>query len=233
MRESIESQKGALEMAKDAASRKDATSFLRCLHESGFMAGAKLRLRDKYSGKFDNEKTHEILTVAADKFYEAIAGGRKILYPGSYLWKTVDNMALDICRAEVDFFSIEEADAKGELVPYNRKEATTYKESDEDDDDNRRREKGIEIARSLLPKIGSDNVQKVMEYIINAVEEGVEDLANKEISEALGLSEESIRKWKQRGFERLKRAAIETGYRKEFLRDIETDSTEDEDLSGA
>jgi DNA-directed RNA polymerase specialized sigma24 family protein len=58
-----------------------------------------------------------------------------------------------------------------------------------------------------------------MGYIIDAVEAGIEDVTSIEISEALGLSGGSVRKWKQRGFQRLRRAARKAGYTGDFMRD--------------
>jgi len=48
-----------------------------------------------------------------------------------------------------------------------------------------------------------------MGYILDAIEAGANDVSNTEISEALGLSANTVAQSKRRGFERLKRAAIE------------------------
>ena len=73
------------------------------------------------------------------------------------------------------------------------------------------RARALSVARSLLPQLGQQNVQRVMEYIFDAVEAGCEDLTNTEIAEALGLRANTVAKLKQRGFERLARAAKDSG----------------------
>lgn len=226
MSDSREDWKRTLEKAKEAAVQKDVRTFLQLIHDSRFLDGAKRTLEAKYEGALDRERIHEIISVAVDKFYEVASEGKKILFPAAYLWKILRAVAYDTCQNAKKYVSIEGI-GKGDVISECLCES--YGESSKGERDKRKKD-GIRIARSLLPKMGSENVQKVMGYIIDAVEAGVEDISSHEIADALGLSEGSIRKWKQRGFERLERAAIEEGYRKEFLRDIALeDIDEDQD----
>ncbi len=219
MEGNITRQKDALEKAKEAAANKDASGFLGYLYESRFMDGAKLRLKAIYK-TFDDERMHEILTSAADKFYNAISEGKKILFPASYLWKIIENLARDVFRVEEKYVYLdEERQGQGQTAG-SRKEHVRALDYQSEEDRKERVKKGIEIARLLLPKIGSPNVQQVMAYYADAVEAGAEDVTTKEVSEALGMTESSVRKWKQRGFERLRRAAIESGYGSGYLGEI-------------
>lgn len=218
------SQKEALERAKAAASKKEVGLFLRCIHESRFLDGAKRTLEAEWH--FDSELTHEILSTSVDKFYEAITEGKKILYPAAYLLKIITNEARSTYNKNKRF---EEFNDSTEYTSVISNDGAVPNVGDEGDDEEKKR-KGIEIARSLLPKIGEETVQKVMAYYIDAVEKGVEDVTSGEVAEALGLSQGSVRVWKQRGFDRLKRAAIDAGYRKEFLRDIATDNKENQNI---
>jgi DNA-directed RNA polymerase specialized sigma24 family protein len=218
MNDSKEEQKKALERAKEAATKKDVRTFLQGINDSRLLDGAKRTLEAKYEGALDHERIHEIISLATDKFYEAASGGRKIIFPAAYLWKTIRTTAYDIHKRASKNIPLEFIH-KGDIIiePLSGQD-------DVSEESRKRRQNGLRIARELLPKIGSDNVQNVMRYIIDAVEAGVEDISSKEIAEALGQSESSVRKWKQRGFERLERAAIEAGYRTEFLREVSSEN---------
>ncbi len=208
-------QKEALGKAKDAAARRDGRSFLQYLYESRFLDGAKRRLIANYGNTLDKERIDDVLTGGVDKFYEAASTGKKILSPAPYLWKIIDNLAKDTCEYLKTHTSGDNVTIEG--LPDTMDEATELAPESEEDT----LSEGIKIARSLLPKIGSENIQAVMGYIIDGIEKGVEDISTREIAEALGLSEASVRKWKERGFERLKRAAIEAGYRGDALQSVE------------
>ncbi len=229
-------QKEALESAKLAATNRDVVAFLRYLHASRFMDGAKYRLKTIYSA-FDDERIHEILTVAADRLYEAIIDGKKIIFPAPYLWKIIINYAQDIYRSADQAKSLDDkkvAPRDGVRRQPIRMIPLSSLEYEPEDVRKARIKKGLEIARLLLPKIGNLNIQQVMDYYIDAVEAGIEDVTAKEVSEALGITESSVGKWKQRGLERLRRAAIESGYSSEYLEgfsnheDIENSDTEQE-----
>jgi len=229
-------QKEALERAKIAAINRDVVAFLGYLHASRFMDGAKRRLKAIYNA-FDDERIHEILTVAADRLYEAIIDGKKIIFPAPYLWKIIINYAQDIYRSADEFKSLDEKNAApkdGVRRQPTRMIPLSSLEYEPEEARNARIEKGLEIAKSLLPKIGNQNVQQVMAYYIDAVAAGVEDVTAREVSEALGITESSVSKWKQRGIERLRRAAVESGYSSEYLEgfgnneDIESSDAEDE-----
>jgi hypothetical protein len=86
-----------------------------------------------------------------------------------------------------------------------------YKSEAEQDDHDRKRKQAIAIARSLLPRIGESNVQRVMAYILDAVSAGEVDVPTSEIADALGLRSGTIRVLRMRGFERLAREARSAG----------------------
>lgn len=76
----------------------------------------------------------------------------------------------------------------------------------------RLRKEALYKARELLPLLGMENIRKVMATIFDAVEAGMDDLLDSEIAAAVDLSEETVRRLKSRGFERLRRLANERGY---------------------
>ena len=63
----------------------------------------------------------------------------------------------------------------------------------------------------MLPLLGQENIQKVMTYIFDALATGVVDVSNEEIGEALGLSNDTVRTCRSRGFSRLQTRAVERG----------------------
>jgi RNA polymerase sigma factor (sigma-70 family) len=202
-----------------AAKDGDVINFLKALHESRFMDGAKRTLQ--FGWRLDEETSHEILAKSTDKFFVALKDGKKIYSPASYLFKIIKNEAANFLKKASKFEEYD--DNKGYKLAQAGNEPEYPMDEDEPDQEERRK-KGLEIARSLLPKIGSNNVQEVMKYIIDAIEAGAEDITSREIAEALGLSEVSVRKWRERGFERIKRAAIDAGYHKEYLATLESDT---------
>ncbi len=226
-------QREALEKAKEAAVRKDGRSFLQHLDESKFLDGARRRLVAKYGEAFDESRVEEVLATGVDKFYEAITEGKKVLNPATYLWMVIRNHAYDTCAYQKAHTSgcnltVEELPGPGAIST----------EEEPDEDRVKKLKEGLKAARSLLPKIGQDNVQSVMGYIFEVIEKRLvtgeeiyEEILSPEIAEALGLSTDSVRKWRERGFNRLKREAIKAGYREEFLRDmIWSVNSEDEDI---
>lgn len=222
-----ESKKIALEMALEAAREGDVISFLKHIYDSKFLEGASRTLGATRG--LDGEAIHEILSDSVDRLYQVASEGKKILFPGGYLFKIIERKTTDYYRIHRKYEEFDER--RGNHSPGEVSGAAgTYAPSSKEQED--RKMEGIRIARILLPKIGRENVQKVMGYIIDAVERGEEDVTNQEIADALGLSDVSVRKWKQRGFERLKRAAIEDGYRKEFLRDLTYSDADEEQESG-
>lgn len=214
-----------LDKAIEAASRKDIVSFMQHIHDSRFLDGAKRTLEHRWG--LDKEAIHEILSDSVDRLYEAAQLKGIILFPGGYFFKIIERRTVDYYRSHANHEGFD--DTREDHTVTTEQEGKKRISADPEEEHDERIKEGIRIARSLLPKIGEENVQKVMSYIINAVEAGVVDISNREIAEAISLSEVSVRKWKQRGFERLKRAAIKEGYRKEFFRDITpTDNDEEE-----
>ncbi len=220
-----ENIKSALDKAIEAASRKDVVAFMQYVYDSRFLDGAERTLEDGWG--LDKEAIHEILSESVDKLYDAALRKGTILFPGGYFFKIIERKATDYYRSHKK--SEEFDDARKYHTETSQQEGKKRINADPEHEHDAQIKEGIRIARSLLPTIGEENVQKVMSYIINAVESGVVDISNREIAEAIGLSAVSVRKWKQRGFERLKRAAIKEGYRKEFFRDITPIDNEEEE----
>ena len=88
---------------------------------------------------------------------------------------------------------------------------------DEDSEREEKRAMAVRMTRKLLPRLGQQNVQAVMAYVIDAVDAGRWDVPNQEIMEAVGLSNDTVRTSLSRGFRRLSRLAQEEGLAEELL----------------
>jgi hypothetical protein len=227
-------QKDALQKAKEAAQQGDPIGFLEHLHRSRFLDGAKRWLSSRYEGFFDEGTLDDILSTSSDLLYRAASERKDIHGSASYLFKIIDNAAKakkkDLALYE-DIDGVDPMRADGLRVRPAQEGIGEERLEEEEREWEEVKKDGIRIARSLLPRIGEDNVQRVMGYIIDVVERGAEDVTNHEIAEALMLSPVSVRKWKQRGFERLRRAAKEAGYRKDILDHVapEPEASDNED----
>jgi DNA-directed RNA polymerase specialized sigma24 family protein len=68
---------------------------------------------------------------------------------------------------------------------------------------------GLAVARRLLPRLGQDSVRNVMAYIFDGLETGRQDITAEEIANALGITKDTARQARHRGFTRLERLAKE------------------------
>ncbi|MDR7332728.1 sigma-70 family RNA polymerase sigma factor [Roseateles asaccharophilus] len=196
---------GQLESRKavEAARRGDAQGMV-----SGFFAGGladwlSWRMSVLYP-KLPAQDREDCVAEAVGDAYKALVSGRRISTLPAYLMKAASNNAVDMLRdragersADVDTFS----NVRDPAVEAIREQARL-----------RLRKQALVKARELLPLIGMDNICKVMATIFDAIEAGMEEIADSEIADALGMNEETVRRLKSRGFERLRRHAREKGY---------------------
>ena len=180
---------------------------LEALYASRFLDGLTRRMRSKWKGLIADD-VDDAVAMAVGVLYRDVKEGKVVSDPFGYLWRVTDRKAFSIRQQRTD-------ERATDPVNLDRIES----EPDLSDDDEARgedgtilRKKTVEIARSLLPQIGQANVVKVMEFILEAIEQGAEEITTGQIVEATGLSSENARQCKSRGFRRLERAAKEAGY---------------------
>lgn len=143
-----------------------------------------------------------VVSEAADALYDTVANrGKQVSEPGGYLWGTARN----ILRSRHDAGLVD-------LQPYA---SDTHDRSQPDDEDSPDREllraEALRHARALLPRLGQENVIRVMTYIFDCVEHGDIFVSNADIADALGLTPLAVRRTKSRGFQRLRREALKDG----------------------
>ena len=204
-----EQQEKLLTQAKQAAISGDPRKMLEYLYLSRALDGLTRQIASKWRS-LSCDEVEDIVAKAVDILYEAIRDGKKVLKLVPYLLKICKHNAYDYYRARQNEKPLTLDDLTNIADPSSELE-DDFDRSTKELDWEEKRSQAIAIARSLIPKLGQHNVQKVMAYILNALETDCVDISNVEIAEALGLSSDVIRQSKKRGFDRLERIVRNEG----------------------
>lgn len=202
-----EQQEELLQEAKEAAVSGNLGKMLEALYQSQILDGLSRQIASKWpSLSFD--EIGDIVAEAVDILYVAIRTDKKVLNLVAYLWKTSDYKAHEYHRVRQNQRYLTPNDL--ERIPDQARELEDDFDSlTKKQDWEEKRPRVIAIVRSLLPRLGQHNVQKVMTYILDALEANCMDISNAEIAEGLGLSLDVVRQSKHRGFQRLERIVRE------------------------
>lgn len=195
------------EKAQVAAEAGDPTVLAQALSEQLIFDGFRRRLLDRWRF-IPLEEIDYILAIGVDVLYDRVREGIHIGNVMGYYWKICDHKAHEYHRRQQREHSVDPQ----ELA--RAQDHAGDPSSDSEDEDARREElrrRAIALARQFLPRLGQENIRKVMAYVIDAVEAGLEDVPNAEVAEATGLSLETVRTSLSRGFRRLFRIAREEG----------------------
>ncbi len=219
-KETLDSVKKA---AQEAASLGDPVRLFEVLSKEYALDGVVRRLRSTWP-IIPVDEIDEIVADSIEALYYKVREGGLITNAVGFIWKTAYFKAQEYSRKHEKFekMSVEELDETTETV------------SDEDIDFEEReklRKEAVKIARSLLPKLRSANVQNVLKYIIDAVEKGIDEVSNQDISDTLGLNVKTVKNCLHRGFDRLSRIAQEeniTSHSFDFLQTKDEWDDEDE-----
>jgi DNA-directed RNA polymerase specialized sigma24 family protein len=207
-------QRAALQRAANAAKAHDAKGMLQALFESGALDGLFRRLRSQWR-RLPEDDIDFAIAEAVDVVYQNVTDRKPVYNLLTLLWKVAYRRACDYHEARKKEWPTDPNAPCFQNLPDTRtgseeSEGVAPEEADEEDSA-RRRSRALAIARSLLPRLGQTNVQRVMAYIFDAVEADRRDVPNEEIGDALGLSPDTVRASKSRGFNRLQRIAQEEG----------------------
>lgn len=195
----IDSATELLRIAVEAAARRDERDYLVHLLGSHVLDGIIRDLERRWPG-VDGSMVEAMVAEAADALYSKLAGGSLVRSPAGFLWRTANNKLVDYHHAEGvvrESFELEQNQSEDSMT-------------DEPDREVMRAE-AIRFARSVLPSLGQTTVVQVMSFIIDCIEQGELYIDNKFIGDAIGLTPETVRKAKYRGFERLEREARRRG----------------------
>jgi len=170
------------------------------LDVSGYLDAVEDRLVGAWSDVLDRAACEDAVGEAVEALYFAVRAGkapRKSIE--AFIWGTARNKVVD------------ENERRKLLLPASESIPAPEEAEglDEPSADTVRRE-AIRVARRFLPKLGQDRIVRVMEMIIDGVEAQVH-VSNEEIADALGLSNDVVRKSRERGFTRLRARVQEAG----------------------
>jgi DNA-directed RNA polymerase specialized sigma24 family protein len=198
--------------ARKAAEQAQPKTALEALYQSYSLDGLARRLQ----GKWDSlawDDIEDAVAGAVDVFYGELRGGRGKSNPVGFLWRVADRKASDRHRQRARESPVEPN--SGDLAP-GIDDALLPKGTEETDrnhlDPDEVRRRAYSVARSLIPRLGQDRIQKVMTYLIDSLEAGAWEVTPREIAAAIGMSADTVRTSLSRGFPRLRRLASEEGF---------------------
>jgi DNA-directed RNA polymerase specialized sigma24 family protein len=194
-----EVQRAVIERAVAAAAAGNSVEYFMAIAASHVPDGLIARLRRRWPG-MDEDTIYGAVTTAVDSLFAKLSGGGVVSSPLAYLWKAGFNQlnkTRDRREQEVEYDDDNENHVQAEVDASDRRD--------------RLRAEALRFARSLLPRLGEQNLQRVMGFIFECVEQREFHVDNETISKATGLSVPSVRRLKSRGFQRLRREAEREG----------------------
>jgi DNA-directed RNA polymerase specialized sigma24 family protein len=191
---------------QNAAARGDPVALLESLSQEKAISGLVSRLSDRWQ-VIEYEDLSDIICFAIDALFYHVRAGKSSSNPMGFLWKTADFKAHEYYRRAKRSQVIEDFDE----ILEDKTTGHDLENLDAIDLDERemKRAEAIRIARLLLPRVKSQNIQNVMGYVIDAVERGVDNIENQQIADAFGLSLKTVRDCLHRGFNRLSELALQ------------------------
>jgi len=189
-------------------------AMLAALYKSHVLDGICRRLAKDWS-EIAFEDVELLVAAAVDVLYEKVRRGEQIRRIAPFLVKVASRKAYDFDESRrvidaLDPADVEAAAGKEACRHFEREEQQAKPKTPDPDDEldyEDKRRIALRIARGLLPRLGQQRIQDVMGYILDAIEAGHDDISNEEIEDALGLSPDTVRTSKSRGFTRLARIA--------------------------
>jgi DNA-directed RNA polymerase specialized sigma24 family protein len=212
----LSEQRRLLKKAAEAGAAGNEAGMLAALVASGLLAGLKRRLvaRARERGNYlQPDDVDFALTQATTTLYENLRDGKYITHVGAFLLKVADCRVVDWFRDACEL--TDPASIAGHPVNDDKTilDKLIAEENEQEDVDSlAKRRHAFQLARKLLPQLGQTNVQDVMAYVLEATENGAECITDSDIADALGITPETAKKSRQRGFARLSRIVKENRY---------------------
>ncbi len=207
-----EQQQQALERAKALAEAGDPTGMMKALAESLVMDRLADRLQRRWrSVALHPDQAQYFVGEAVDALYTAIRKGQKILNVGAFIFKVADRKAYDHHQDRRRERPVDPERLGQTLRDHRNTDPDNHPQGNSILSPEERRRRALAIARAKLPQLGQHNVQAVMTYVLDAIEQEREDVPYREIADALGLTIDTAKKSLGRGLQRLARIAREEG----------------------
>lgn len=229
-------QRKALERAREAAVAGRFAPFLQALYDSHILDGLVRRLEPSF-GRHDADLA---VGQAVDALWAELGKAQVVVDVAAFLVKVAQRRAADARRlqrrerglASQDFDAVEAMEARRDPDRFRSHEFDDRRGSYESPPRVDLRRQAIQAARRLIPRLGQQNVQSVMAYLVDAVEQEREDLSAQEVADALGLTVGTAKVSMTRGLQRLSRIAREEGLADHLLRDLSVEIEDEEDRDG-
>lgn len=193
-------QRVHLAEAQRATAEGNPLAMVEALYASGFLDGLVRKIQRGWPGV----DADVAVADAVEALYNDVADGERVLSVGAFLFKVASFKASDEARKRERADEVSRSAAELDVPPEAQPEPQGERDA--------RRAKALQLARSLLPEIGTGNVLRVMSHVFDGVAKRREDLPENEIAEALGLKKATVHVLLHRGFERLERLARKKGF---------------------
>ena len=227
--------------ARDCAIKGDANGMIVALYELPILDALKGHAQKQTlpgTPGISRDDADLLVAEAIDKVYQKARDGHMFKYGlRTYLFKAVRTTTIDFLRTRppvtlVDF----DDDAVSNWVQTNSLRSTSALSNGDPHQDisaidrDELKAEALQIARQLVPKLGSEKNQNVMTYLLDAVMTGEEDVTNIKIAEALGYTHNTVAQCKKRSFERMARIAEAEGLGDICWGRLNEDDTENDDI---
>ena len=196
---SREEQDLEIRIAMACAAEGDPWDMIAHLQRVNVLSGIKLTFRRKWPDLPEAE-IDDMVARGVDALYDKLSRGGEVANPVGYVLEVMRHEAYDYAAGHGHTVPLDAArdsistdDVAGAAMPDDRRAAA------------------LASARSIIPRLGQDSVQAVMRLIVDAVEDGRTTITTTELAAATGLTEESVRQCRSRGFRRLERIVREEG----------------------
>jgi DNA-directed RNA polymerase specialized sigma24 family protein len=190
-------QEQLLQQAADAALAGNMRDTLDAIQRSEVFDGFLRQLADRWPSLHETDLSALLWSEVVDAFYDAVRARKEIECYGAWLWRVSCVKTFDLHKQRRRALGVGAVDVAAPVEP----ETVPW-----DDGEERRAErvrKAVQLAIQLLPRLGEDNIQRVMRYIFEAYAAGRWEVPNEEIAGALGMTGDTVRQWRSRGFRRL------------------------------
>lgn len=209
-----------LQRAHAAAKERNAALMIELLAKSQFLDGQVWRIRNAYP-RLGLQGAEDVVSEAVGQLYRSVADSERRLVekPDAYITKAVLGIAYDIVE-----------NRRREKKATKARALIEHQDEGDGASQDVLRAEAVRVARALVSRLGQQNVQRVMDYVLDAVEQR-EPVARQEIAAALDLKPNTVSKLIERGFTRLARVAEEEGYdlKIEDALEIEDEDMDNED----
>lgn len=197
-----------------AAVNSNLKEMVQILYLSDFLTGLEARIMKNYS-YISEEDIAMFITSAIESLYIKLSNEDYVANPGGYLYTVVKFKLHEFIKKQK---RITDGLRNKQLVESAYEKGLGQQE---ELDDEYCLKLAIREARRLIPKLGQENIQKVMGYVLDCLEVQKFDIRPIEIAEILGMNPNTVRTNLKRGYERLERAALEASSAERLLSELQ------------